>query len=351
MQVFRHGSLRRILIGNMSGNNQRKKLSCDESARIWQMKAWAIIMVICAHCSDVSLDAPMVSLLISRLLQTLGSLGVPVFFFLAGYVFRYKKLKPWLKAKAIGLLIPWITCGILVYLYVHLRKGGLSALSLIRWLVGDGTYLWYLSVMVLLLFWARGVFFGVQKGFWTLPVASVFSVFLSAVALALEHFEILMFHPYLNVFRWLWLFMLGILAGHVSLLEKAGSHMLLALVWILALTVLSALGVCITYWSWAFPLCACLTVAVFMNSYGFPESVAAYMQTLGEDSFAVYLLHMPVAGVVANLCNRVSDVSGLLTLSRPLVVLIITHGCIFLLKRAGKRIHLEKTVRMLLGLR
>lgn len=335
----------------MSENDQRKKLSRNESARIWQMKAWAILMVICAHCGAVSLDAPLASQIVSRLLQTLGSLGVPIFFFLAGYVFRYKKLKPWLKDKATGLLIPWITCGVLVYLYVYLRKGGISALSLIRWLVGDGTYLWYLSVMVLLLFWARGIFFGMQKGFWTLPAASVFSVFLSAGVLVLEHFEILTFNPYLNVFRWMWLFALGILSGHVSLLEKTRSCIPFILIWIMALVVLSVLGVCISYWSWAFPLCACLTLAVFMNGYGFSGSIAAYMQTLGEDSFAVYLLHMPIAGVVANLCNRVSDSSGLLTLSRPFAVLFITHGCIILLKKVGNRIHLEKTVRILLGLR
>ena len=335
----------------MSVINQRSKLSSNESARIWQMKAWAIFLVICAHCGDVPLDAPPVGQMISRLLQTMGSLGVPIFFFLAGYVFRDKKLKPWLKSKVTGLLIPWFTCGLLVYLYVYLRKGGISALSLIRWLLGDGTYLWYLSVMVLLLLWARGIFCGVRKGYWTLPAAAVFSIIFSAVVLSLEYFSILTFHPYLNVFRWMWLFGLGLLSGHVSLLEKAGSCVLFILAWIMALVTLSALGACITYWSWAFPLCACMTVAVFLSSYISSKGIAAYMQTLGEDSFAVYLLHMPFAGVVTNLCNRIADGSGLLTLSRPIAVLLITHGCIIFLKKTGSRIHLGKTVRILLGLR
>lgn len=315
------------------------------------MKAWAVFMVICAHCGGVPLDAPMVSQIVSLLLGILGSLGVPIFFFLAGYVVRDKALKPWLKGKLTGLLIPWFTCGLLVYLYVHLRKGGISLESLLLWLVGDGTYLWYLSVQVLLLLWARVVFWGIRKNLWSPPSAVGISILLSVGALALEALKLAAFHPYLNIFRWMWLFALGMAAGHVKLLEKAVGRILLIPLWGSVLAALWVLEIPVNYWTWTFPVCACLTVAVVMNGFIPTGKAAVWLRTLGEDSFAIYLLHMPVAGVVANLCGRIPDGSGLLTLSRPVIVLIVTQGCVLLLKMAGKHLGMERLICVLFGIR
>lgn len=340
-----------MLIGRMNDTNKEQRLTKNESARIWQMKAWAILFVVCAHCAGVPVDAPAASQIVSQLLQSFGSLGVPIFFFLAGYVFRHKKLIPWLRGKITGLLIPWLVCGLLVYLYVHLRKGGISAASLALWLVGDGSYLWYLSVMVLLWLWARVMLWGAQKGFWTPLVAEVVSILLSVTALVLEYLDILSFHPYLNIFRWMWLFVLGLFAGRISLLEKAGHRMFWIPIWTFLLAALAVLKVHIDYWSVGFCLCACVSIAVSVNGYVPSGKIATYLQTLGKDSFAVYLLHMPAAGLVANLCNRVSDHSGLLTLIRPFVALFITHGCIILLKKAGKCLNCEKMFYVLFGFR
>jgi len=336
----------------MNGYNVKKRLTRNESDRIWQMKAWGVLFVTCAHCAGVLDNAPAASRFASQLLNSLGTLGVPIFFFLAGYVFRYKKLMPWLKEKVTGILIPWITTGVLVYLYVYLRKGGVSVCSLALWLIGDDGYLWFLSVMVMLWFWARLIFWGIEKGnFWTLPVAASVSVCLSVTVLLLEHLDVLSFHHYLNLFRWLWIFALGLLAGSRSFLNKTESRFWLVPVWMLVLLGLIVLRGSLNYWSVRFYLFAYFTIAVFANCFLCSGMLANYLQTLGKDSFAVYLLHMPVAGIVANLCNRVSDFSGILTVLRPFVVLGVTHAGIILMKKTARKLRVEKAVQLLFSFR
>ena len=48
-----------------------------------------------------------------------------------------------------------------------------------------------------------------------------------------------------------------------------------------------------------------------------------WLEKMGKASFSIYLLHMPVAGVVANLLNR-SEYFAPLTIFRPIIVIAIT---------------------------
>lgn len=47
------------------------------------------------------------------------------------------------------------------------------------------------------------------------------------------------------------------------------------------------------------------------------------VETFGKRSFCIYLLHMPIAGIIANLFNRTEKLS-FLTIFRPLIVIGIT---------------------------
>ena len=302
------------------------------SSRIWQMKAWAILLVICAHCAGVFPSAP-ASKVAAQLLQNLGALGVPIFFFLAGYVFRYKALGPWLKGKLTGFVVPWLFTGTAVYLYVYLRKGGISLSALLLWLVGSGSYLWYLTVQALLWIGAWILFWGREKRGWQLCPVAVAAILASAVVLLLQALGIIRLHVYLNPLRWLWVFALGLLAGKETLLNCVKTRMWISVTWLAVLLVGAVAGWQIYYGAWYYTGCALATViAVGCLPAG---RLVGYLERLGRDSFAVYLLHMPVAGLTSNLCSRVADPTGLLILSQPLLVLVVTHGAVVLLRLAA----------------
>ena len=74
------------------------------------------------------------------------------------------------------------------------------------------------------------------------------------------------------------------------------------------------------------------------------EYIAVYM---GKLSFSLYLLHMPVAGIVANILNR-SESFALLTFVRPIIVIAITVLLIEAYKRIVKN---NEKMLMLIGIR
>ena len=80
----------------------------------------AILSVICAH---VSTDSSSYANLVVR---SCGTVGVGLFFFLSGYFFYYNKkdfIFFW-KTKFKTIIVPWLFCGTIDWLYVVLRKGG-----------------------------------------------------------------------------------------------------------------------------------------------------------------------------------------------------------------------------------
>lgn len=315
------------------------------------MKAWAILLVVCAHCAGVTAQSEALCKTASRLLNSVGSLGVPVFLFLAGYVFQYKKLCPWLKGKLTSFLIPWLFTGTLTYLYVYLRKGGISIFTFATWLVGAGSYLWYLSVQSMLWIGAWILFWGKEKWGWPVRSVAIVAMLISLVALHLNALGVMRLHVYLHPLRWLWLFALGVLAREISAFDRLRRRVSLSVMWLVLLVVATVMGWQCFYGAWYFPICALAAVASVMNMRIYNGKLASYLEILGRDSFTVYLLHMPVAGVVSNLCNRVPDPTGLVTLSRPFVVLLITHGSVLLLRWAARFIRKEKIIGIAFGFR
>ena len=74
------------------------------------------------------------------------------------------------------------------------------------------------------------------------------------------------------------------------------------------------------------------------------ENIAVY---LGKLSFSLYLLHMPIAGIVANILNR-SEAFAPLTFVRPIIVIAITAILIEAYKRIVKN---NDKMLMLIGIR
>ena len=68
---------------------------------------------------------------------------------------------------------------------------------------------------------------------------------------------------------------------------------------------------------------------------------------VGKLSFSIYLLHMPFAGIIANLLNK-SEAFALLTFVRPLIVIAIT---IFVIEAYKKTVRNNKFMLRLIGIR
>lgn len=331
--------------------NANTVLTDQESSAVWQMKAWAVLFVICAHCGYVTEQSSYCSHIVSRLLGTLGSLGVPVFFFLSGYVFKYKPFSVWLRKKFKDFVIPWLFCGTMVYLYVVMRKGGLSFFSWLRWIFGENSYLWYMTVMILLWLCAEIIYKAVAVKKWDIKVICAVGIIASVCGLILEYTHIIDFHPYLNIFRWLWIFLLGIILRQNHLIKSTKKSAWILPAFIAVLLSLSVIGIDTNYWKYNFFIIAPITIFVFIHSFVRNHKIGRLIEDIGKKSFAIYLIHMPVAGVVVNVFSRFSDFIGILTFIRPIIVLCITYLFILILERISDLIGLNKAWLILVGIR
>lgn len=341
--------------GNMKERNKKDDILICESERIWQMKAVAILFVVCAHCAGVLDTATIYSTHISLFMQSLGSLGVPVFFMLSGYLFKYKPFKVWWRAKIMNLVLPWLFCGAIVYIYMCIRKGGFSLIGLVKWCVGYNTYLWFMTVTLVMIVLAECISY----------LCTVFNckeefvwgtwILVCILFLFLERYRIIVMLPYLNPFRWGWIFGLGVLLKkHISIgsLPVFPYSVLLGIIMVCWGT--WKFGI-ITYWSRAWWCFALMVIVCALPFYVSRFYIGKIISQIGKRSFSIYLLHMPIAGAVANLLNCISDPIGISVIIRPIIVIAITYaGILVMLRAVDVFIKIEKIsriLRLLIGVR
>ena len=116
---------------------------------IYILKAIAIFSVVCAHSTPLMDSNSKINVFSSQMLDYLGTFGVPVFFCISGYLFA-GNTRTWgefWKRKVFTLFIPWICCETLLWLYVVLRKGGISITAWLLFLLGyhHTTYAEYMA--------------------------------------------------------------------------------------------------------------------------------------------------------------------------------------------------------------
>lgn len=80
------------------------------------------------------------------------------------------------------------------------------------------------------------------------------------------------------------------------------------------------------------------------------ERVKDVLIKIGKYSFSIYLVHMPFAGVITNLINRLPYQGGLVFL-RPILVVGITYFALRVCECVAKRLHVEKWYRLCVGIR
>lgn len=307
-------------MGKESNRDSAAKLDKEHSERIWVVKAAAVFAIVSCHCLAVRDGLSEIGEIEVRFWESFNWLGVPVFYLLSGFMLRSEgRFKDFLIKKAKNLVLPWILTGTAVWLYIVLRKGNMTFESWADYVLLKKSYLYFMTdlCVFLLLYWIL-----LKKRI----LVYIFTLYLAAG---------LILSSYCNI----------VLPGTGGVVEKyiyLGNMLLFGI------------GVCMqgvkgiwdidAKWGWLFGavLVCVIVLNLFKLSFPFENVVAAMslimliyclcrrfgsppgLVKLGKDSFAVYLCHMPAAGTVANLMNRIPILDGFI-IFRPFLVIVITE--------------------------
>ena len=314
------------------------------------MKFFAIFSVICAHCNSVSASAPFFAQTSSRFWQQIGTIGVIIFFIVSGALFHYNKysLKGFVIKKLLNLFIPWVISGSIVYFYVYIRKPPITFLSWLYYIIGNGSYLYYLTILFIC--YSFFYFLKPLRHTYSLIIISVLTI----VSVCLIHDKGVI-TPYLDIFNWIGYFSFGILLSRYkdnairifSNIEKI--KLMIYFVFITSLILRSILKTNITYWGTLNFVCivfGAVSFALISKTLSNHFMFSKHLVALGDNSLFIYLWHMPVAGIVANIMNR-----GLFVYGVPLRPFIVLTIMIVVLHIAKKLVCKNSFVSAIIGLK
>lgn len=119
-------------------------------------------------------------------------------------LFHYKKgqMSRFWHKRLISILVPWLVSASCVYFYVYLRKSPLSLMGWISFIIGNGSYCYYLT-MLMMLYLIFTSFPFMRTGV-ALIVCEVITV-ISTIWI----YQIGNLSPYLNILNWVGYFALG----------------------------------------------------------------------------------------------------------------------------------------------
>lgn len=301
-----------------------------ERRAIYVWKAIAILSVVSAHVAGVNQNDPDLLKACAKVLESWGTFGVPAFLITAGFFYEGSlhrhDLKYILSNKLKGLGIPWLVCGSIVWGYVVIRKGGASFGGWFQFIVGNTSYLYYMTVLTILyliysIIHKREIFVYIGFSVWIINyVMGTIKGFRTDIS------------PYLNVITWSGWFFLGTVIQKKKLQTKI--LYVTRKTWILCGTfvfgyifLLCSKLQALSYWDILYPLIeiALLFAICYITSLVSKKiNEESIITKIGKNSFSIYLLHMPVAGITANLMNRFY-VGRYIYFFRPIIVLVITY--------------------------
>lgn len=302
---------------------------------LYAMKAVAVFTIIFAHCSPKNQY-------IAGLYASIGSIGVPIFLLVSGFLYnrnKYSAEQFWRK-KVSGLVLPWFFCGMVVYMYIVLRKGGIGIVSAFNFVIGNGSFLYYMSVLMiiyLLMEFIRYRFIGY-----------VVVMCLWGISVTFNHYNISpIAHLYLNPFNWMGWFIIGYIIkekGYIDFIIKFVDRFkyIIATIDIVMLACVVLFELRVGYWSVWYVPCEVINIfgALAFVSMGLNNN--KFVIDIGKKSFSIYLLHMPIIGIVKTFIEY--D-----WIHAP-IVLLLTWGMVTLYKVISEKIHMP-WLNNLIGIR
>ncbi len=170
------------------------------------LKGVAVFSVVCAHCNSIPIDSIPFEQVSSLILRNLGTIGVICFFVVSGYLFNCRSKKEFFLSRLKSIIMPWLVGATAVYLYIVLRKPPISFYGWFSFFIGNGSYFYYLTILLLL--YILFAFIPFLKKMWSCLVMVAVTV-----VSTMCFYEKGMIVPtaYLDVFNWIGYFAFGVL--------------------------------------------------------------------------------------------------------------------------------------------
>ncbi|WP_228098854.1 acyltransferase [Pedobacter sp. MC2016-24] len=319
-------------------------LTKDINRRIDILKVFSIISVIMAHSRSV--DYGFLSIITERL----GTIGVVCFLFIAGYFFNPDKygFKNFFYNKVTTILVPWVFTGTVVYLVINRFELG----TWLNWLIGNGSYLYYLTTLMicyLIMFKIKNN--KLKLGLLILTVTSlILTSFGYLDQISNRFFGISQVYNYLNCFNWLGFFILGMISrGKMeSINAKLAEHKyLFFLLFILFL----GLGLLIEpekggYFSKLAIPCEILGAICFWNLSALSFFDNKYIYSISAFTFSIYLIHFLVFPF-----RRLLIHNQFVEFINPIIYLCLASVLIFIGLQIAFKLKLDKAYSLLMGIR
>ena len=289
-----------------------------KNSTIQVLRAFGIISVIFAHSNrpENLLNSERISLIYNNL----GIIGVPIFLIISGFLFAKdsSNFKTFLAKKIKKLIIPWLIFGTIVYLYVTIRKGGISMLTFYNFIIGNGSYLYFMTILMFFyLFLYR-----FKKSTNFLLVLFLISFFYPKI----NNFINLSIgiNEYLNPFYFAHYFIVGIFVDKYNnafhkLIHTKSLIILSTLIFIFIFT--NSFNINLHYFS----------INSFIFTYSLLHGIYLFAKRnsnnwilikIGDHSYYIYLTHMIIIGFYFYLVSFIPTQSNLILLFIPSLVLI-----------------------------
>lgn len=320
-----------------------------ESDIMWALKGLAIISVVCAHCNIIATNEIVAHFV--RIMTNLGSIGVGIFFWVSGFYFNPEKktikniIGVWVKK----YLLPWLLAATAVWLYVVLRKGGLSLPNWINYILGNGSIYYFLTDLLAI----QVIGYLLLKMNVQLKYICWGALLLTEVFILLEANGISSFPtPYLDFLCFIGYFVLGNFcrtnrSKMWALVEKIKSWPAIILASMLLIVMTGPFSYFADAFTMPFELLFIAASFLFCVKCSF---LNAFFVWLGKNSFFIFLWHIPIAGIISNIGNR-SIVTQLLCLLWPVAILAVMVVVISVVKHSVRGFGLKNIGIRALGLR
>lgn len=327
-------------------DQKMKKANNNISNMFATARIYCLISIVSAHLYFPGTFA-------AEFLSRLGTVGVIGFLVMAGYFFHPQKFKSFgdlLAKKAVSIGIPWVALGSLAWFYnIILSSQFRSVEGYLRWIFGNGTYLYYLPVLLI-------CFIAFHKApkpllFAALPI-TVVSVLLTASGVVDSVVSFLGINHYLNIFNWIGFFALGMLLQQFDpeklFVSLKKIRFLNIVVFLIAFVFLLCFrNVDFDYFSYiAIPYEIVGAFAIFSLST-FSLVKYRWLNKLSTLTFSIYLIHMVFIGLLDQWWGRF-EITRLLS---PIAIISVCFLLFGIGELLAKKMQMHKIYALLIGLR
>ncbi len=275
-----------------------------------------------------------------KAMSYIGTLGVPVFFFLAGYFFSITEdsFRVFVRKKLTTIVCPWFFCFTLLWLYVTIRKGGISFTGWLLFLGGFTSSAYFITV---LFFFYIVLYLGRKS-----RILGVVGILLSIIFYLLKDYTLLgniddlISSPYLNPLYWIGYFCLGMLIASTDSMKKVLNFSKKMLPISLTLSTIAIIysslyGSTPTYfgrYSWIMTMVSGFAMMGLssINVYSHFE----FIEKVGNCSFSIYLCHQFFSGLIIHLTELVD--CWITVIVRPVANILIVMILILLYEKINK---------------